>query len=96
MGTCPLCPLVKTALVDSICGGRRSSDDRGQFITLNVYLCVQHDAREKASRVRNCMHRKCYSLSFVMPRPWGAFSDTAIRPSVCPMAQAGALGTKLP
>jgi len=29
---------------------RRSTDNHGQFITLSVYLCVQHDAREADRR----------------------------------------------
>ena len=29
---------------------RRSTDELGQFITLSVHLCVQHDAREAAWR----------------------------------------------
>jgi len=29
---------------------RRSTDDHGQFITLSVHLCVQHDAREADRR----------------------------------------------
>ena len=32
------------------CSGRRSTDDLGQFITLSIFVCVQHDAREVARR----------------------------------------------
>ena len=33
-------------------GGRRSTDGLGQFITLSVHLCAQHDAREAGSASR--------------------------------------------
>jgi len=34
--------------VDSTCDGGRSTDDRRQFITLSVHVCVQHDACDAA------------------------------------------------
>ena len=32
--------------VDVACNSRRSVNDRGQFITLSIQLCVQYDVRE--------------------------------------------------
>jgi len=36
--------------VDNTCDNRRPTDDLGQFITLSVHLCLQHDAHEAARR----------------------------------------------
>ena len=35
-------------IVSRTCDGQSPTDDLGQFVTLNVILCVQHDAHETA------------------------------------------------